>query len=94
VAATELWDHQTDPQENTNIASVPANVALVERRALRARVDNDGALPRPPGSDGRCVILVRTDPPAPSGLRVVLGWRPYKPAPGVIAFRWRLLPAT
>ena len=29
VHATELYDHQTDPQENTNIAGVPANAALV-----------------------------------------------------------------
>ena len=29
VDATELYDHQTDPQENTNIAKRPANAALV-----------------------------------------------------------------
>ena len=30
VAAVELYDHQTDPQENTNVASHPANQRLVE----------------------------------------------------------------
>jgi len=30
VAARELYDHQNDPQENTNIADAPANRALVE----------------------------------------------------------------
>lgn len=29
VDAVELYDHQTDPQENTNIAGVPANAKLV-----------------------------------------------------------------
>ena len=29
VHATELYDHQTDPQENTNIAGLPASAALV-----------------------------------------------------------------
>ena len=31
VDAVELYDHQADPQENTNIASVPANAELVKR---------------------------------------------------------------
>lgn len=31
VDATELYDHQTDPQENTNIASLPANKDVVKR---------------------------------------------------------------
>ncbi|MCX6924320.1 MAG: sulfatase [Verrucomicrobia bacterium] len=31
VNATELYDHQTDPQENTNIARAPANAELVTR---------------------------------------------------------------
>ncbi len=31
VDAIELYDHQTDPQENTNIANEPANKALVEK---------------------------------------------------------------
>ena len=30
VDAVELYDHQTDPQENTNIANDPANKSLVE----------------------------------------------------------------
>ena len=31
VDAIELYDHQTDPQENTNIAKAPANAELVGR---------------------------------------------------------------
>ena len=31
VDATELYDHQTDPQENTNIANLPANAKLVQK---------------------------------------------------------------
>jgi arylsulfatase A-like enzyme len=31
VDAVELYDHQADPQENTNIANDPANKALVEQ---------------------------------------------------------------
>jgi arylsulfatase A-like enzyme len=31
VHAVELYDHQTDPQENTNIASKPANAELIAR---------------------------------------------------------------
>jgi arylsulfatase A-like enzyme len=30
IAALELYDHETDPQENTNIAADPKNKALVE----------------------------------------------------------------
>ena len=31
VAARELYDHETDPDENENVASVPANEALIEK---------------------------------------------------------------
>ena len=31
VEALELYDHQTDPQENTNIAKAPANAELIKR---------------------------------------------------------------
>jgi arylsulfatase A-like enzyme len=31
VVAVELYDHQTDPQENTNIANDPKNAALVAK---------------------------------------------------------------
>ncbi|HTL74155.1 MAG TPA: hypothetical protein VL863_12700, partial [bacterium] len=31
VTAVELYDEQTDPQENTNIANLPENKALVEK---------------------------------------------------------------
>jgi arylsulfatase A-like enzyme len=45
VDATELYDHQTDPQENTNIAKVPANAALVERLTEQWRRSWQGAIP-------------------------------------------------
>ena len=35
VDAVELYDHQTDPQENVNIADAPANKALVEKLTAR-----------------------------------------------------------
>ncbi len=35
VLATELYDHQTDPQENTNIANAPANADLVKRLMMQ-----------------------------------------------------------
>jgi iduronate 2-sulfatase len=31
VAAVELYDHQTDPAENTNLAGIAENAALVKR---------------------------------------------------------------
>jgi arylsulfatase A-like enzyme len=31
VQAVELYDHQTDPQENTNVAAAPENAALIEK---------------------------------------------------------------
>jgi arylsulfatase A-like enzyme len=45
VDAIELYDHQTDPQENTNIAKAPANAALVERLMVQWRQGWKGALP-------------------------------------------------
>jgi iduronate 2-sulfatase len=45
VDAIELYDHQTDPQENTNIARLPANAALVERLMAQWRRGWQGALP-------------------------------------------------
>jgi arylsulfatase A-like enzyme len=45
VEAIELYDHQTDPQENTNIAKLPANVALVERLMDQWRRGWQGAKP-------------------------------------------------
>lgn len=45
VDATELYDHQTDPQENVNIAKLPANAALVERLMAQWRRGWKGSLP-------------------------------------------------
>jgi len=45
VDAIELYDHQTDPQENTNIARLPANAALVEHLMAQWRRGWQGALP-------------------------------------------------
>ena len=45
VDAIELYDHQTDPQENTNIANRPANADLVERLMKQWRAGWRGAKP-------------------------------------------------
>jgi arylsulfatase A-like enzyme len=45
VDATELYDHQTDPQENTNIAKDPANAGLVSRLIEQWRKGWQGAKP-------------------------------------------------
>jgi arylsulfatase A-like enzyme len=45
VVALELYDHQTDPQENTNVAALPANTALVERLMTQWRAGWKGARP-------------------------------------------------
>ena len=44
VNAIELYDHQTDPQENTNIASHPAHAALVETLTAQWRAGWQGTL--------------------------------------------------
>jgi arylsulfatase A-like enzyme len=51
VDAIELYDHQTDPQENTNIAKLPDNPALVNRLMEQWRQGWRGA--KPPGSPGQ-----------------------------------------
>ena len=43
VDAIELYDHQTDPQENTNIAKAPANKELVNRLMEQWRKGWQGA---------------------------------------------------
>jgi arylsulfatase A-like enzyme len=48
VDAIELYDHQTDPQENTNIAKLPANAALVEKLMTQWRAGWQGAKPLAP----------------------------------------------
>ncbi len=45
VDAIELYDHQTDPQENTNIAKIPANAALVAQLMAQWRQGWQGAKP-------------------------------------------------
>ena len=51
VDAIELYDHQTDPQENTNIAKLPANAALVDGLMAQWRKGWQAALP--PGAGAR-----------------------------------------
>jgi hypothetical protein len=48
IVATELYDHQVDPQENTNLAGDPARAALVESLMVQWRAGWQGA--KPPAS--------------------------------------------
>lgn len=45
VDAVELYDHQTDPEENTNIANDPENAALVEQLTRDWLAGWKGAIP-------------------------------------------------
>ena len=45
VDAIELYDHQTDPQENVNIAKDPANAKLVEQLMEQWKKGWQGAKP-------------------------------------------------
>ena len=45
IDAIELYDHEADPMENTNIAKLPANTELVERLLTQWRAGWKGALP-------------------------------------------------
>jgi arylsulfatase A-like enzyme len=45
VDAIELYDHQTDPQENINIAKDPANVELVKQLMAQWKQGWQGAKP-------------------------------------------------
>jgi arylsulfatase A-like enzyme len=45
VHATELYDHQTDPQENTNIARDPAQAELVKKLMAQWKQGWQGAKP-------------------------------------------------
>jgi flagellin-specific chaperone FliS len=45
IVATELYDHQVDPQENTNLAADPAHAAVVERLMVQWRAGWQGAKP-------------------------------------------------
>lgn len=46
VDAIELYDHQTDPQENRNIAKLPANAALVAQLMTQWRGGWKAAVPK------------------------------------------------
>lgn len=46
VTAVELYDHQTDPQENQNIAGDPTNKALVETLTAQWQAGWKGAIPK------------------------------------------------
>ncbi len=46
VDAVELYDHETDPQENTNIAGAPAHAALVQELLTQWRQGWRGARPK------------------------------------------------
>jgi flagellin-specific chaperone FliS len=50
VDAIELYDHQTDPQENVNIASDPANSELVEQLMRQWKAGWAAAKPGAPDS--------------------------------------------
>jgi arylsulfatase A-like enzyme len=45
VDAVELYDHQVDPQENVNVANLPANAALVKQLMQQWQKGWRGALP-------------------------------------------------
>lgn len=45
IDALELYDHRVDPQENTNIARLPAHAALVEQLTAQLRAGWRAALP-------------------------------------------------
>jgi arylsulfatase A-like enzyme len=46
IDAIELYDHATDPQENTNLANLPAHQELVTRLLAQWRQGWQGAKPR------------------------------------------------
>ncbi len=45
IVATELYDHEVDPQENTNLAGDPAHAAVVETLMVQWRAGWRGAKP-------------------------------------------------
>jgi arylsulfatase A-like enzyme len=47
VTAVDLYDHQTDPQENTNIANLPENKVLVEKLTAQWLAGWQGAALKP-----------------------------------------------
>ena len=55
VLATELYDHQADPQENTNIANAPANADLVKRLMMQWKQGWQNAKP-PSGGELKAAL--------------------------------------
>ena len=53
VDAVELYDHETDPQENQNVAPDPANVALVAKLMAQWQQGWQGAKPPAPAEFNR-----------------------------------------
>jgi len=47
IDAVELYDHQTDPQENVNIANEPAHAEVVEKLTVQSLLGWGGALSTP-----------------------------------------------
>ena len=45
IDALELYDHQTDPQENQNLARLPEHRALVEKLTAQLRAGWKAARP-------------------------------------------------
>ena len=50
VDATELYDHQIDPQENSNVANHPTSAALVKQLAAQLEAGWKAALPKDTGT--------------------------------------------
>lgn len=50
VDAIELYDHQTDPQENHNVANKPANPSLVTKLTAEWKAGCQAA--KPPAAPG------------------------------------------
>lgn len=46
AVAQELYDHRTDPQENTNVAGLPENKAVVQELSRKLHAGWKGALPK------------------------------------------------
>ena len=47
LVAVELFDHRNDPQENINVAKLPANKELIEKLTKQSEAGWQAALPKP-----------------------------------------------